>query len=91
MLDDRWKLIRFPQVNRTLLFDLQADPFETRDLASHPEQAAKVAELTALLERQQKEFGDPAPLTVPSPKSGEWTPPEVTPRRAAKNAGKSGA
>ena len=27
--DDRWKLIRYPQVDTTQLFDLQADPCET--------------------------------------------------------------
>jgi arylsulfatase A-like enzyme len=30
--DDRWKLIRYPQVNRTQLFDLQSDPQERNDL-----------------------------------------------------------
>jgi arylsulfatase A-like enzyme len=73
--DDRWKLIRYPQVDRTQLFDLQADPYETANLADKPEHAANVAELTALLKNQQQHFGDTAPLQVAEPKPAEWTPP----------------
>lgn len=72
---ERWKLIRYPQVGKTQLFDLWADPHETTNLAGRPEHAARVHELTALLEKEQKQFGDNAPLTVPNPKSGEWMPP----------------
>jgi arylsulfatase A-like enzyme len=73
--DDRWKLIRYPQVDRTQLFDLQADPYETANLADKPEHAARVSALTRLLEREQKQFGDAAPLRVDRPKPAEWTPP----------------
>ena len=73
--DDRWKLIRYPLVNKTQLFDLQSDPFEITNLAEKPQLAAKVAELMALLARQQKEFGDTAPLTVENPKPAAWSPP----------------
>ncbi|HEX8912345.1 MAG TPA: sulfatase-like hydrolase/transferase [Humisphaera sp.] len=73
--DDRWKLIRYPKVDRTQLFDLRADPDERENLAAKAEQAAKVKELTAMMEAAQKEFGDPSPLTVPDPKPAEWTPP----------------
>ena len=30
---DRWKLIEYPLVNQTQLFDLESDPFELNDLA----------------------------------------------------------
>ena len=73
--DDRWKLIRYPLVNRTQLFDLLADPFEINNLADKPEQADRVAALTAALALQQPHFGDNAPLKVLEPKSGEWPPP----------------
>ena len=73
--DDRWKLIRYPQIDRTQLFDLQADPFEMTNLADKPEHAARVAELTALLEQQQQHFGDTAPLKVANPQPADWTPP----------------
>ena len=51
--DDRWKLIRYPQVDKTQLFDLRNDPHEVTNLADKPEHAARVAELTALLKKEQ--------------------------------------
>ena len=72
----RWKLIRYPQVDKTQLFDLRLDPDETNNLAGKPEQAARVRALTALLAKEQKQFGDTTPLTVAKPNSGEWTPPK---------------
>jgi arylsulfatase A-like enzyme len=73
--DDRWKLIRYPQVDKTQLFDLRDDPQEATNLAGKPEQAARVRALTALLEKEQTRYGDAAPLTVPGPRPAEWTPP----------------
>src|SRR5207302_9877758 len=45
--DDRWKLIRYPLIDKTQLFDLQTDPHELNDLASEPGHAAKIKELLA--------------------------------------------
>lgn len=73
--DDRWKLIRYPLIDKTQLFDLRADPHEMADLASKPESAGKIKELTALLEETRKAYGDTAPLVVANPKSAAWTPP----------------
>ncbi len=73
--NDRWKLIRYPQVDKTQLFDLQADPQEATNLADSPQYAAKVAELTARLKKLQQESGDDAPLVIAHPKPAEWTPP----------------
>jgi arylsulfatase A-like enzyme len=62
--DDRWKLIRYPKVDRTQLFDLQADPHEMKNLADdHPKE---VARLLTELRRWQKELGDTAPLDPPA-------------------------
>jgi YD repeat-containing protein len=72
--DDRWKLIRYPLINKTQLFDLQADPHELNDLAGCPENTEKIKELLAVLEAEQQRYGDPAPLTVPDPKPAAWTP-----------------
>ena len=72
----RWKLIRYPEVDRTQLFDLQADPHELANLADQPGHAAKVSELTALLEQEMQRSGDPATLKVANPKPAEWTPPK---------------
>lgn len=38
--------LRYPLVNKTQLYDLQADPHEMTDPADKPESAAKIAELT---------------------------------------------
>ena len=73
--DGRWKLIRYPQVDRTQLFDLQADPFEVTNLADKPEHAAKVAELTAALEKEMQQSGDNSALKVATPATAEWSPP----------------
>jgi len=73
--DDRWKLIRYPQVDVTQLFDLQADPDETNNLAARPQFAAQVKQMSLLLEQQQRAFGDTLPLQVAQPKPAAWTPP----------------
>lgn len=64
----QWKLIRYPEVNVTQLFDLEADPYETKNLADDPAQAERVKELMDVLAEEQKRFGDKAPLTVENPK-----------------------
>lgn len=73
--DDRFKLIRYPQVDRVQLFDLLGDPYETNNLASQHEYAAKVAELTALLEKEMRSSGDTGVLEVAHPKPADWLPP----------------
>lgn len=73
--DDRWKLIRYPKINKTQLFDLQTDPNEVTNLAEQPAHAAKVAELMTLLAKEQKQFGDTELLTVAKPEKAEWMPP----------------
>jgi arylsulfatase A-like enzyme len=47
--DERWKLIRYPQVNFNQLFDLEIDPDEMHNLAADPEQRSEVNRLTNLL------------------------------------------
>jgi arylsulfatase A-like enzyme len=57
--DERWKLIRYPQIDRTQLFDLSHDPDELTDLADRPEQKERVARKLARLTEVQKKLGDP--------------------------------
>ncbi|MEZ6053066.1 MAG: sulfatase-like hydrolase/transferase [Planctomycetaceae bacterium] len=64
---DRWKLIRYPHINRTQLFDLEKDPFELHDLANDHRQAQRVADMFALLEQAQVDYGDTLPLTSKDP------------------------
>ena len=73
--DDRWKLIRYPLVDRTQLFDLRADPLELNNLAEKPEHAAKIAQLTAALEKEMAGHADTFPLKVSNPKPAAWSPP----------------
>jgi arylsulfatase A-like enzyme len=74
--DDRWKLIRYPQVDRTQLFDLRNDPHEMTDLANKPEHAERVRTMMASLAAEMKRLNDPLPsLTVANPKPAAWSPP----------------
>jgi len=79
IIQDRWKLIRYPLVDQTQLFDLQADPLEKINLAQIPEQAARVAALSGLLEKEMASAGDTAPLKVANPMPAAWSPPEPNP------------
>jgi arylsulfatase A-like enzyme len=74
--DERWKLIRYPQVNVTQLFDLRDDPDETRDLAGDPAHANRVEQMLMRLRAEQKKYGDDQPLTVADPKPAAWKPPK---------------
>jgi len=74
--DERWKLIRFPQINKTLLFDLKNDPRETRNLADDPEKKSVVERMMKLLGKEQFKYGDTLPLGAPDhPKSAEFLYP----------------
>jgi len=83
--DSRWKLIRYPQVNVTQLFDLQSDPDEMSNLADKPEHAQRIRPLMAEMERWQKSLGDTTPLVVDRPQDPAWDPaqrPEMPPGKA---------
>ncbi len=73
--DERWKLIRYPQVNVTQLFDLQTDPDEMHNLADEPAHKQRVAEMLTRLTKLQQRFADDLPLTVRNPKPAAWVPP----------------
>jgi arylsulfatase A-like enzyme len=73
--DDRWKLIRYPQVDVTQLFDLRRDPDELQNLADDPKHAGRVARCLARLEKMQPVFGDLLTLRVVQPKPAAWQPP----------------
>ena len=55
---ERFKLIRYPHVNEVQLFDLEEDPWETRDLAEEPRYAETVKTLDAELRHWMKRTGD---------------------------------
>src|SRR3954470_5679324 len=85
--DSRYKLIRYPQINMTQLFDLQTDPDELANLAYKSEHAPRVGSLTTELERWQQSLGDTTPLVVDHPQDPKWDPsqrPEPTPKAKKK-------
>lgn len=73
--DARWKLIQYPQIHRTQVFDLENDPFELNNLASDTAQAERVRSLLSLMERLQREVGDTLPLWAAEKKTAEFIPP----------------
>ena len=74
--DERWKLIQYPRINETQLFDLATDPHEMHNLAGEPAHAPRVADMLARLATRQVALGDPAPLTSADPAPREFTPPD---------------
>ncbi len=70
--DDSWKLIVYPQINKTQLFNLRDDPSEMHDLAESPAQAGEVSRLITLLKEWQRRCDDPQPLTSEHPQSSEF-------------------
>lgn len=61
---DRWKLIRYPKIDHTQLFDLRTDPYELRNRARDPETAQIRARLSDSLTALHDRFGDPHPLST---------------------------
>jgi arylsulfatase A-like enzyme len=55
------KLIRYPRIDTTVLYDVVADPHELVDLAGRPEHAALRRELEGLLQQRLEEAGDDLP------------------------------
>jgi len=66
----RHKLLRFPHIDRELLFDVVGDPHELQDLAAA--NAGVRDELFARLQRAQRAVDDALPLTA-----GELQPAEI--------------
>ena len=60
--DDRWKLVRWPRVDKTQLFDLDNDPDELNNLADSSEHQQRVIRMTMRLADLQKQYDDVLPL-----------------------------
>lgn len=80
--DEQWKLIRYPDIDRTQLFDLKSDPMEITNLANQPEHSTKVMELTDRLEKAMQAAGDDVKLQNTTPKPADWTPPAKQKKRS---------
>ncbi|MGH7202557.1 MAG: sulfatase-like hydrolase/transferase [Planctomycetaceae bacterium] len=75
--DERWKLIRYPHINKTQLFDLKTDPHELHNLADDPQQSQRIEQMLALMKNWQQRVGDDAPLTSEQPRDPAFVPPAV--------------
>lgn len=53
-----WKLLYYPKIGRTQLFNLESDPDEIHDLSNEPTNTGRIGELFDLLATQQTQFGD---------------------------------
>lgn len=62
----RWKVIRYPAIDRTQLFDLEADPDEMIDLSGTPEHAQTLAQMLSRLRKFRIEAADPLVKTTDS-------------------------
>ena len=82
--DERYKLIRYPRINRSQLFDLSNDPDELNDLSAEPEQKERVENMLAEMKRQQKVFGDWMPLGTDNPDAEKFDFTNVPPAEPKK-------
>jgi arylsulfatase A-like enzyme len=94
---ERYKLIRYPYIDHTLLFDLKTDPYELHDLADDPAFDAIKTDLLKRLELLQGIMGDKAPLRASEilPKAwdykllkrvpDQWQPPYIIDKYFDKN------
>ena len=73
--DGRWKLLTFPRVGVTRLYDLATDPGEVLDLAADPAQAGRVARMRVRLKALQVRFGDPLDLDAAPTEDPAFVPP----------------
>ncbi|WP_373515695.1 sulfatase-like hydrolase/transferase [Persicitalea sp.] len=64
---DGFKLIAYPKANKFLLFDLNKDPEEVKNLADQPESAEKKRVLFRELVKLQKQYNDPVDLSAMQP------------------------
>jgi arylsulfatase A-like enzyme len=87
--DQRWKLIRYPHINKTQLFDLQDDPHEMYNLAERPEYAERLGQMMTLLASVQRELGDTCPLTSQNPAEAAWSPEKAGLQPDTKRANKA--
>jgi arylsulfatase A-like enzyme len=60
--DARWKLIHYPLLDHSQLFDLQEDPYELNNLAADSTHRERRIALMDSMRALQQRFGDPHPL-----------------------------
>jgi arylsulfatase A-like enzyme len=73
--DAKYKLIRYPHLNKSMLYDLESDPDELKDLSQDPAHAKTLKRLEENLRSLQGKLGDELPLSVEQPLPEKWSPP----------------
>jgi choline-sulfatase len=63
---DGYKMIYYPKIDKTLLYNLEADPLEMKNIADDPANARVLRRLKRQLKKLQKEVGDKLDLDSPS-------------------------
>ncbi len=64
---DDWKLIYYPKIQRSRLYNLGKDPQETKDLSGSPEHAKRISRMMKVMKDWQPVTGDPLDLDKPVP------------------------
>ncbi len=64
---DGWKLIYYPKIQRSRLYNLGKDPQETKDLSGSPEHAKRISRMMKVMKDWQPVTGDPLDLDKPVP------------------------
>jgi arylsulfatase A-like enzyme len=67
VVHEGWKLIQYPAVGVTRLYDLRNDPEERADVAGDSTHAPRRADLEGRLRRLQSALGDPLVSGAPAP------------------------
>jgi len=67
-----WKLIRYPLINHTQLFDLANDPNELNDLSGQLSEKGRINKMMKRLAFEMKAYADTIPLSVTNPAKKEW-------------------
>ncbi|QDU08598.1 sulfatase-like hydrolase/transferase [Gimesia aquarii] len=75
--DKKWKLITYPQINQSQLFDLENDPEETRNLFDQTACQPHAVRLLAEMKAWQKKVGDMSPLASASPQDSTFRAPTL--------------
>ncbi|QHV98197.1 sulfatase-like hydrolase/transferase [Spirosoma endbachense] len=72
--NENWKLIRYPLINHTQLFDLENDPHELNDLSGQSSKKGLIEKMIKLLTQEMTTYADDAPLVVDKPLKKDWNP-----------------
>ena len=64
--DDNYKLVYYPLIGITQLFDLNKDPNELNNLAAYPEHAERLANMQNALQAEMQKLDDPLDFAKPT-------------------------